>query len=201
MHVSRRKLICGAAALGWNCTSAAARREVHRFRTGPFRIQMTVEYHDGYTSRGLWLREHISNTQFCLSAKGDPGQNCIVEFHGSLAIAQYSIDLQASGEPVATLRDCVRTVDQDVRLHPRPPFERTIELKQGIGSDLQAFGYEPSRDGENISAIHSPWYLFRQDLYIGRQAKPFLAIFWKHALQHIRVLDVIPGEETWPINK
>jgi hypothetical protein len=45
---------------------------------------------------------------------------------------------------------------------------------------------------------HSPWYLFRQDLFLERQPKPFLAIFWKHTFPSIRVLDVIPGEQTWP---
>ncbi len=194
-------LICGTAALGWKPALAAAKQEVRRFRTDGFEIKMTVEYHDGYASRGLWFREYFSNSRFCLSAKGDQGQNCVADFRGSLAIAQYAISPNSPREAAGTLREHVRMIDRDVRLRPRPPFERTIELKGGIGSDLQAFGYEQSSGDNNVPATHSPWYLFRQDLYLDSQQKSFLAIFWKHSLHCIRVLDVIPGEQTWPENK
>jgi hypothetical protein len=91
----------------------------------------------------------------------------------------------------------VRTIDHDARLPDRPPMDRSIVLKKGIGSDLQAIGYEPAVKGEPLSGGHGPWYLFRQDLFLEPQRAPFLTLYWKHALASIRVLDLIPGDQTW----
>lgn len=97
-----------------------------------------------------------------------------------------------------SLREHVRTIDHDVRVEQRPPFDREIRLVQGIASDIQAFGYEtetpspPSNDRD-------PWCFFRQDLYFDRLQSPFLVVHWRHALSGIRVLDAIPGEHTWPV--
>jgi hypothetical protein len=96
-----------------------------------------------------------------------------------------------------SLREYVRTVDRDARLPDRPPFEHAIELTKGIGSDLQAFGYEaPEVEEETMFRLHGPWYLLRQDLFLEPQHTPFLTIFWKHAFPSIRVLDIIPADRT-----
>lgn len=199
--LSRRMLICGAAAFGVRPALTANKQEAHRFRTPEFDIEMTVEFHDGYTSRGFWFREESLNRDYCLSAEGQEGRNCLAGFRGSLAIARYRIRQQSGGRAAPTLREYVRTIDSDARLGFRPPFERTIRLEQGVASDLQVFGYEAAPGDEAVSETHGPWRLYRQDLFLGRQGKPFLAIFWKHALTAIRVLDVIPGEQTWPGTK
>jgi hypothetical protein len=190
--------IRSAAGLGFQTALAAGRQEVRRFYTAEFEIEMVLEYHDRYTSRGFWFREESSLRQFCLSADGEEDRRCLADFHGSLAIAQYRVRTRSGARALPAMREHVRTVDRDPRLRDRPPFERTIRLKGGIASDLQAFGYETPVEEKLISAPHSPWYLFRQDLFLDPQHKPFLAIFWKHALPSIRVLDIIPGEQTWP---
>ena len=97
------------------------------------------------------------------------------------------------------LREYVKTIDHDARLDLRPPFERTIKLEKGVGSDLQAFGYDPPPGEEPMPEAHGPWYLFRQDLFLEPQTAPFLVMYWKHALSSIRVLDLIPGDETWEV--
>jgi len=98
------------------------------------------------------------------------------------------------------MREYVRTVDRDARLHDRPPFERTIELKKGIGSDLQAFGYEAAAEGEEaMLRLHSPWYLFRQEPFPGTTGTSrSWRSFGNMRFSSIRVLDIIPGEQTWP---
>jgi hypothetical protein len=65
-------------------------------------------------------------------------------------------------------------------------------------SDIQAFGYnaddlEQMASDTNRRAV---WYLVRQDLYLNDQASAFLVVHWKHTLDVISLLDVIPGDET-----
>ena len=194
--------LCGAAAVGVMPAAGANGQETHRFRTADFDIDLSLEYHDGYSSRRFWFRQGNAGRKFCLPAGGEEGRQCFAEFSGSLAIAQYRVRPRSRGRAAPAMRERVRTLDRDGRLPDRPPFERRIELLSGVGSDLQAFGYE-ARAGEEESTrrLHSPWYLFRQDLFLEAQQKPFLVIFWKHALPSVRALDIILGEHTWPASK
>src|SRR5439155_8970143 len=120
-----------------------------------------------------------------------------------LAIARYQVQMQWKPQRAPALREHVRTIDQDSRLGFRPPFERTIELRQGVASDLQAFGYETAPPASSAGARSvdegGPWYYFRQDLYFDWRNTPFLVVHWRHAFDAIRILDVIPGEGTWPV--
>ena len=197
MDLHRRRFLGGAAAFAWMSPAAAKDEEAYRFRTPDAEIEMTIEFRDGYASRGFWFGEQMSNRSYCLSAGGEEGRNCMAGFRGSLAIARYRVRprLHPPAEPV--LREYVRTIDHDTRLPDRPPFERSIVLKKGVGSDLQAFGYELEPENQPLSDRHGPWYLYRQDLFLGPQRGPFLTVYWKHALASIRVLDLIPGDQTW----
>ena len=199
MNLNRR-LFLGAAALAVR-SAAAAKKETYRFRTADVEIEMAIEFHDGYASRGFWFDEQMSSRRYCLSADGEEERNCVAAFRGSLAIARYRVRRRSRTSTELVLREHVRTIDRDARLPDRPPFERSIALKKGVGSDLQAFGYEPTPDGERVSDQHGPWYLYRQDLYLEPQRAPFLILYWKHALTSIRVLDLIPGDHTWVENK
>ena len=197
MDLNRRRFLGNAAAFALISPAAAKDEEVFRFRTADAEIEMTIEFHDGYASRGFWFGEQMSNRSFCLSAGGEEGRNCIAGFRGSLAIARYRVRPRSHPAAEPVLRERVRTIDRDIRLPDRPPFDRSIVLKKGVGSDLQAFGYEAALANELLSGQHGPWYLYRQDLFLEPQRSPFLTLYWKHALASIRVLDLIPGDQTW----
>jgi hypothetical protein len=202
MDLSRRMLICSAAAFSIRPAPAPTKQEVHRFRTADLNVEMTIEFHDGYTSgSGFWFREEVSSRRFCLSAKGEAGGNCMSNFRGSLAIAKYTVRTRDRQDASPIMREHVRTIDHDARLDGRAPFERSIKLDRGIGSDVQAFGYEGPPGDEARPEMHGPWYLFRQDLFLESQRDPFLVVYWKHAMSSIRVLDLIPGDQTWAIKR
>jgi hypothetical protein len=197
MDLNRRRFFCGAAAFAWVLPAGARDGEGYRLRTANAEIEMTIEFHDAYTSRGFWFGEQMSRREYCLSAGGEEGRNCIAGFRGALAIARYRV--RPRSHPVAepVLREHVRTIDRDDRLPDRPPYDRSIALKKGVASDLQAFGYDGAPAGEPFSGRHSPWYLYRQDLFLEPLRTPFLTVYWKHAMASIRVLDLIPGDQTW----
>jgi hypothetical protein len=200
--VNRRMFLGGLAAVQVIPAATVHDREVHRFRAASFDIEMTVEYRDGYSSSGFWFRQDNSGKRYCLSASGEEDRHCLESFRGSLAIARYRVQPRSGRDAVPSLREHVRTVDKDARLRDRPPFECTIQLTEGIGSDLQAFGYErPGTEEEAMLGSHGPWYLFRQDLSLEPQHTPFLTIFWKHSFPCIRMLDVIPTGGTSVVDK
>jgi hypothetical protein len=198
--LSRRSLIAGSLTLGFSAAAASNRRhDIRRFQTADFDIEIAIDYHDGYTSSGLAFRDQISRIEFCRSAKGIQSRGCSPQFRGSVAIAQYTVKARSPSVSPVALREHVRTIDHDARLRDRPPFERTIELQKGAGSDIQAFGYEPSRGDHSIANDRSAWYLFRQDIFLEPQQQMVFTIYWKHTLQRIRMLDLIPGKQTWPV--
>jgi hypothetical protein len=197
MDLNRRRFLGGAAAFALISPAAAKDDLGYRFRTADAEIEMTIEFHDGYTSRGFWFGDQLSHRSYCLSAGGEEGRNCMAGFRGSLAIARYRVRLRSHPLVEPVMREHVRTIDHDIRVPDRPPFERSIVLKNGVGSDLQAFGYEAARDDEALAQRHGPWYLFRQDLFLEPERAPFLTVYWKHALASLRVLDLIPGDQTW----
>lgn len=204
MEPSRRLLLGGvAAALGVRTLPASARKEqrIH-LRTPEFDVRVAVTFHDLYASRGLWLREHQRDRRFCLSADGKEGTQCMSNFQGSLAIARYRVRLRTDPSGEATLREHVRTVDADFRLVWRPPVDRSIALLDGEASDLQAFGFEDVAGAESRAPVPANlWYLFRQDLFLGANKTPFVIVYWKHGLSAIRILDVIPGDQTSLLEK
>lgn len=100
-----------------------------------------------------------------------------------------------------TLRERVLTIDRDGRMDPRPPFERVLPLDREIVSDIQAFGYNPDDRRQAASVPKDAWCLLRQDLYLNDQAKAFLIVHWKHTLNFISLVDVIPGDGTQSISE
>jgi hypothetical protein len=195
MELDRRRFSGGAAAFA--LISPANAKETYWFRTSNADIEMRIEFHDGYVSQSFRFGDQMSKREYCLSGAGEEGRNCLAGFRGSLAIARYRVRPRSllAAEPI--LREHVRTIDHDARLPDRPPLDRSIVLNKAIGSDLQAFGYEPTLKDAHLSGGHGPWYLFRQDLFLEPQRVPFLTLYWKHALASIRVLDLIPGDQTW----
>jgi hypothetical protein len=174
------------------------RETVYRLAAGDWDVRMAVEFFDNYSSNGFWFRERMAERRFCLSGNGKENVACLPNFIGSVAVARYHIEQHAHSPKPHMLRERVRTIDQDDRIASRPPFERIIELQDGVASDIQAFGYQvdsssPSREP---AASNGPWCLLRQDLYLEGQDSLFLVLHWKHTLNAIRLFDVIPGDRT-----
>jgi hypothetical protein len=71
-------------------------------------------------------------------------------------------------------------------------------MEGAMVSDIQAFGYNPddAEQGAPDTSLPAVWYLVRQDLYLNDQATAFLIVHWKHTLNLISLLDVIPGDGT-----
>jgi hypothetical protein len=174
MDLNRRRFLGGTAALALISPAAAKDEEAYRLLTADAEIEMTIEFHAGYASRGFWFGEQMSNRNFCLSARGEEGSNCIAGFRGSLAIARYRVRPRSHAPAEPVLREHVRTIDHDIRLPDRPPFDRSIVLKKGVGSDLQAFGYEAAPADEPLSVRHGPWYLTARTCSWSRSALHFL---------------------------
>ncbi len=182
----------------WRASHPANNETVYRFAAGDCDISMAVEFFDNYSAKGFWFKERMTQGRFCLSAEGDKNRGCLPNFEGAVAIARYHIRSRSHQPKGLALMERVRTIDQDSRLISRAPFERTIELQDGVASDLQAFGYQPddsSTRGESAAA-NGPWCLLRQDLYLRGEDSLFLVVHWKHTLNAIRLFDVIPGGQT-----
>ncbi|HEX3682448.1 MAG TPA: hypothetical protein VHU83_07880 [Bryobacteraceae bacterium] len=195
-----RRAFLWTGALG---ASAAARKPansetVYRFRAGDCDIRMAVEFFDNYSTNGFWFKEQRDNRRFCLSGAGRENRDCLANFTGSIAIARYHIQPLSHAPRTLALREHVRAIDQDSRLVTREPFERTINLENGVASDIQAFGYQAdaSSPSQESGGGNGPWCLLRQDLYLDGQDALFLVLHWKHTLNAIRLFDVIPGDRT-----
>lgn len=117
---------------------------------------------------------------------------------GSMAIAHYHFRAcHHSGTPFG-LRERVLMIDHDRRIRPRAPFERELAVERAVVSDIQAFGYNADDSEQTSFDANRPavWYLVRQDLYLNDQTTAFLVVHWKHTLDFISLLDVIPGDGT-----
>ena len=204
--MNRRVFLAGGLGIGFPPSARTKTREpdgegkewVYLFATDRRRVRMTVEFFDGYSARGLWFRNTISNQNFCLSGSGDRNKACLTDFSGALAIARYHIQPALSSGESMGMREHVRTVDSDERLSIRPPFTRQIIFQEGVASDIQAFGLEPAalKERSASSTDANLWCLLRQDLFIDSQSAPFAVLHWKHSAAAIRLLDVIPGDQT-----
>jgi hypothetical protein len=159
---------------------------------------MSVQYFARSSTGSFRFRDDLTNRTFCLSAIGDQDRDCLERFVGSMAIAQYHFrSRHHSGTPL-NLRERVLTIDHDSRLRPRAPFERALAMERAVVSDIKAFGYNPDDAEQGAPSANLPavWYLVRQDLYLNDQATAFLIIHWKHTLDLISLLDLIPGDGT-----
>ena len=159
---------------------------------------MSVQYFARSSNDGFRFRDDLTNRTFCLSANGDQDRDCLERFVGSMAIAHYSFRSRHHPGTPLNLRERVLTIDHDSRSSPRAPFERALAVERTIVSDIQAFGYNADEAERTASDANVPtvWYLVRQDLYLNDQPTAFLVIHWKHTLNLISLLDVIPGDGT-----
>src|SRR5581483_12042597 len=152
MQVDRRLFLWSGAAFGALSSARTADNErIYHFATGDCDISMAVEFLDNYSTKGFWFKEQTAQRSFCLSGAGDENRTCLPGFAGSIAIARYHIRSGSQTPKGPVLMERVRIIDQDSQLASSAPFERTIELKDGVASDVQAFGYDSDSSSAGIS--------------------------------------------------
>jgi len=174
---------------------------VYRFLTPECEVEMSVQYFAKSSTNSFRFQDSLNHRAFCLSADGQENQTCLERFTGSMAIARYRFRSRITAPMPIKLRERVLTIDRDSRLGPRPPFERVLPLERETVSDIQAFGYNQDDAKQAASASQDLWCLLRQDLYLNDQATAFLIVHWKHTLNFINLVDVIPGERTQSLRK
>jgi hypothetical protein len=197
----RRSFLCSLASLGLttnNRKSESPAEPVYRFLTPEFDVRMSVQHFASSSTNSFRFRDHLTNRAFCLSASGEQDRDCLERFVGSMAIAHYDFRSRLHSVTPLNLRERVLTIDHDSRISPRVPFERVLPVEQALVSDIQAFGYNADKPEQATSNAKrfAVWYLVRQDLYLNDQATAFLIVHWKHTLNLISLLDVIPGDGT-----
>jgi hypothetical protein len=194
------------AGLGLSTHISKAEKQserTYRFMTPECEVRMSVEYFGKSSTNGFHFRDQLTNRTFCLSSDGDRDQSCRERFVGSLAIARYEFRSRLHPQLPFNMRERVLTIDHDSRMSPRPPFEKVLAVEREVASDIQAFGYNLD-DPQQAASTEEPaavWCLLRQDLYLNDQSNAFLIVHWKHALDFISLVDVIPGEGTKLIGK
>jgi hypothetical protein len=172
--------------------------QVYRFLTPICEVRMSVQYFASSATNSFRFRDDLTKRSFCLSANGEQDRDCLERFVGSMAIAQYHFrSRRHSGTPL-NLRERVLTIDHDSRISPRAPFERVLAVERAIVSEIQALGHNPDGAEQGTpNANHlAVWYLMRQDLYLNDQGTAFLIVHWKHTLNSVSLLDLIPGDGT-----
>ena len=67
-------------------------------------------------------------------------------------------------------------------------------MLHGVGSDIQAFGYdesavaEPERAALRAETRARMWRVYRQELFLNGDSEPFGVVEWKHTLDRIEVV-------------
>ena len=197
----RRRFLWSAAAFGLAAKvglSEERSEPVYRFLTPVCEVRMSVEYFANSSIKGLRFRDDLTHRTFCLSASGEKDGSCLERFVGSMAIARYHFRSRRHSATPINLRERVLTIDHDNRISPRAPFERVLPVERTVVSDIQAFGYDADTADEATrhAELGTGWCLVRQDLYLNDQATAFLVVHWKHTLNLISLLGVIPGDGT-----
>jgi hypothetical protein len=204
----RRSFLWSLAGLGLTASAARAEKKekkteaktetAFRMLTPECEVQMSVEFFGRTSAERFRFRDSLTNRAFCVSNNGEEDRGCVQRFSGSMAIARYHLRSRVPSRAAVNLRERVLTIDHDERMGPRAPFERVLAAERDVVSDIQAFGYDPNdatRPRAEAGAV-PVWCLLRQDLYLNEQKAAFLIVHWKHTLDAISLVDVIPGERT-----
>lgn len=164
------------------------------FATKEYAIRMRISFLNPYVGVPLVFYDAVDPTRrICPPIDGATPGACIERFLGAVAIVKYSVKLANGGTPgVATIREYVTVSAQSPGLAERAPFSMTLTLVEGVGSDIQAFGYDEARlkEADRVrirKQSKSTWRLYRQELYLNGEKKPFAIVEWKHTLDRISI--------------
>jgi hypothetical protein len=200
-NTSRRSFLRALVSLGAAGKVAKSAKEaetVYRFLTPECEVRMSVQEFGNSSSKDFRFLDRLTSREFCLSTSGEEDPSCQVRFSGAISVAIYHFLPRFSTSTPSKMRERVFTIDHDSRMSPRPPFERALPIERDTVSDIQAFGYNRNgrqKKGSNLPS-NAVWSLLHQDLYLNDQNSPFLIVHWKHSLDVIRLIDVIPGDQT-----
>jgi hypothetical protein len=198
-RLDRRSVLRSLAGLGlaWKARASDKKAEpAYHFVTPHGQVDMAVQYFDSSSLDGFRFRDQQTGRSFCLSANGEDHGGCLKRFVGSMAIAQYNFRPRSPLRESFNLRERVVTIDHDNHSSLRPAFERALPAEDGMISDIQAFGYnadDPDPAASNAQP-YAPWSILRQELYLNGETTEFLIVHWKHTVDLIRLVDVIPGD-------
>src|ERR1039457_5912404 len=133
---------------GWLIITPCGAQEaqtVYRFETADYRIEMSVGFFPPYQGRRLaFYSSAQAGKELCYSGNGD-SSSCIERFVGAVASVTYRFQPRRKNLPAAaTFREAVKVVSQPEGLDERPSYIREQPLVHGVGSDIQAFGYDES---------------------------------------------------------
>jgi hypothetical protein len=178
----------------WPC-GAQEREEVYRLDTADYRIEMTVRFFPPYLGgRLVFYSSANPGKELCYSGNGD-SSSCIERFVGALAAVTYRFQPRRKNLPAAArFREVVKVLSQSEGLDERPPYMREQSLVQGVGSDIQAFGYdegavaEPERAALRAESRARMWRVYWQELFLKEDSEPFGVVEWKHTLNRIFVV-------------
>ena len=201
-YPDRRTFLWSLASFGLIGSKSHKQSEtVYRFLNPECEVEMRVQYFPKSSTNSFRFRDSMTDRAFCLAADGEENRTCLKRFTGSIAIARYRFRPRLQSQMLLSLRERVLTIDRDSRMGARAPFERVLPLDREVVSDIQAFGYNPDDPKQAASPPQGVWCLLRQDLYLNDQATAFLIVHWKHTLNLISLVDVIPGDGTQSISE
>jgi hypothetical protein len=180
--------------LAWRLSGAGPPGSLYGFATGKYTVEMRVGFSVPYEGNRLMLYSDADPGKEVCPPIAPDASRCIENFVGALAVVEFKVKRVADGNPASPcIREMVTVVDQSPGLPERPPYAMSITLINGIGSDLQVFGYDESpwpasRRAAEREAAKTAWRRYRQELYLDGDRQPFAVVEWQHTTTRIWIL-------------
>lgn len=178
--------------------SATEKDIAYRFATGEYLIQMNVAFFEPYLGRRLiFFGSGDPRKELCYSGEYGTTSKCASRFVGAVAVVRYSAKaVNRAATRAITIREYVRVLAQSPDLPARAPFSMTQTLVNGIGSDIQAFGYDEAslkpadREQTREQAQVRLWRFCRQELYVDQESRPFAIVVWRYTLNRLSIIQI-----------